>query len=380
MVAPANTGEGSAPQPDPSMAAGSSSAAAAGTAAASPPQRDPAWEDLITSLLNRINVRNERPAEPKFKDPDVFDGNKLRYDAWKYSIRQYVDGVEKDRAISLILSYVRGEKVDLWKQALIDVNLENGSWLFGTMDRFWQELDSVFIDQNRRHTAQVQLEALKMGNNAQDFFTEFEQLTTRAGFDRDDEYVLNILQRNVTERYIASIYASDRLPATYDEWKTRVLQLAKQRALFDVVRGHQSQSRQPAAAPAPRLPFIPRPYQPTYAPPAGPPPIPTRRDTTGTLFGGRGQPMDLDRICKKCNARQRDKGTCGDAWHVPNRTTPQTQYRRRWEEAEKAENFFEDIRRFIGEDLELFLDQTQDVLLQLQGSTPEQQSFVEDSA
>lgn len=378
MVAPAGTAASGSSQSDTGMAAGSTSATTSGTAPSGPPPEDPAWENLIARILNRVERRGDRPAEPKFKDPDVFDGNKLRYDAWKYNIRQYVAGVGKDRAISMILSYVRGEKVDLWKQALIDTNLDNGAWLFGTMDRFWQELDGVFVDQNRKHTAQVQLEALKMGGNAQDFFTEFEQLCTNAGFEKDSEYVLNILQRNTTERYISSIYASDTLPANYNGWKTRILQLAKQRALFDVVRGHQS--RPTPAQPPIRTSYTPRPYQPTYAPPAGPPPIPARRDATGFLFGGRGQPMDLDRICKKCNARQRDKGTCGDAWHVPNRTTPQTQYRRRWEEAEKAENFFEDIRRFISEDLELFLDQTQDVLLQLQGSTPEQQSFVEDSA
>ena len=68
--------------------------------------------------------------------------------------------------------------------------------------------------------------------------------------------------------------------------------------------------------------------------------------------------MDLDRLrarpCRKCGARQTEKGTCGDMWHIPNRQGPQAQ--RRWEEAGQREMFLEEVRRYMTEDLGDFLD------------------------
>ena len=70
--------------------------------------------------------------------------------------------------------------------------------------------------------------------------------------------------------------------------------------------------------------------------------------------------MDIDRmrarICKKCNQRQSDPGTCGDKWHIPNRINPQQA--RRWEMPEERENFIMELRQYIDEDMDDFLRHT----------------------
>ncbi|CDO75043.1 hypothetical protein BN946_scf184640.g18 [Trametes cinnabarina] len=324
------------------------------------PPETSAMEAFFEKILRRLE-RTSAPG-PKLKDPETFNGTKSRYSPWKFVLQQYVAGLDKDRAISVVLSYIQGERVDIWKEAFSRSNYENGAWKFDTLNAFWKALDTVFDDPNVKHTAQAKLESLKMKGSAQEFFTEFEQLVTLANYDLDNEFVLNILQRNAREDFVRNIYARGNIPTTFAAWKTRLLGLDKYRNMFNVIRHGPS-----------RIPTAPTTQRPNSAPnpPPQPQPIPVRRDGTGIIYGGRGQPMDLDRKCIKCSAPKREKGSCGDAWHIPNRSSPNTQYRRRWEEAEESKGFFEEVRRFVKEDPELFLQQ-------VQGSTPEP-SFVEDS-
>ncbi|KAI0371858.1 hypothetical protein BV20DRAFT_908647, partial [Pilatotrama ljubarskyi] len=144
---------------------------------------------------------------------------KSRYSPWKFSLQQYVAGLQKARAISVILSYIQGERVDIWKEAFWRAHYDNGSWNFKTIDTFWEKLDSIFDDPNTRHTAQVKLESLKMRGSAQEFFTEFEQLVAISKYKLDNEFVLNILQRNARKDFIRNIYASGNVPTMYKGWK-----------------------------------------------------------------------------------------------------------------------------------------------------------------
>ncbi|CDO77973.1 hypothetical protein BN946_scf184861.g2 [Trametes cinnabarina] len=270
------------------------------------PPETAAMEAFFENLLWHLE-RTSAPG-PKLKDPETFNGTKSQYSPWKFALQH--------------------------------------------------SLDTVFDDLNVKHTAQAKLESLKMKGSAQEFFTEFEQLVTLANYDLDDEFVLNILQRNAREDFVRNIYASGNIPTTFAAWKTRLLGLDKYCDMFNVIRHGPS-----------RIPIAPTTQQPN--PPPQPQPIPVRRDGTGIIYRGRGQPMDLDCKCIKCGAPKCEKGSCGDAWHIPNRSSPNMQYRHRWEEAEESKGFFEEVRCFVKEDPELFLQQ-------VQGSTPEP-SFVEDS-
>ncbi len=71
--------------------------------------------------------------------------------------------------------------------------------------------------------------------------------------------------------------------------------------------------------------------------------------------------MDIDRLrarpCRKCGAKQTEKGSCGDMWHIPNRTGAAAVQKCRWEECNSREEFLEEIRHFRQEDPEDFLAQ-----------------------
>ncbi|KAI0665715.1 hypothetical protein C8Q78DRAFT_949862, partial [Trametes maxima] len=150
-----------------------------------------------------------------FKDPHTFDGNRSRYGPWKHVLQQYVAGMEKDRAISLILSYVQGESVEDYKEALSTAHYDGDEWSYDTLDEFWTEMDGRFKDSNEASRAQSKLPHLKMrgGMTAQDFFTQWEQLCTKAGYtNRDDPFLLHLLQQAIRPDIVERLYISGNAP------------------------------------------------------------------------------------------------------------------------------------------------------------------------
>ncbi|KAI0365554.1 hypothetical protein BV20DRAFT_1056309 [Pilatotrama ljubarskyi] len=63
---------------------------------------DPATQAYVDAAIENLFRRLQTPSsQPKAKEPDAFNGNKARYDAWKQQVQLYVGGLEKDRALLL---------------------------------------------------------------------------------------------------------------------------------------------------------------------------------------------------------------------------------------------------------------------------------------
>ncbi|KAI0758816.1 hypothetical protein C8Q74DRAFT_1161126, partial [Fomes fomentarius] len=154
--------------------------------------------------------------------PDNFDGTKTRYDAWKEQANLHVGGVEKNRAISILLSYIHGEHIEQWRKIFTQQHRSNDAWTFATIKDFWDKLDKYFVDPNLVKTAQARLEKCYMGNcEANDFFQDFKELVLQAGFKTTDAHVLDILQCNACPSIIQTIYAPSNEPTGYNTWKLR---------------------------------------------------------------------------------------------------------------------------------------------------------------
>ncbi|RDX50189.1 hypothetical protein OH76DRAFT_1349746 [Lentinus brumalis] len=179
----------------------------------------------LANILRGASSSAAQPsgAQPKVKEPDLFNGDKTRYNAWKQQVQQYVGGLDKDRAITIVLSFVRGERVERWRQAFSRTWYQGGRWIFHDEASFWLEVDRVYVDPNLAKTAQVRLEHCMMGNRpAADFFQEFEEHVSEAGFYMSDTHVLDLLQRNAKYDIVDRIYATGDEPVDYDDWKKRI--------------------------------------------------------------------------------------------------------------------------------------------------------------
>ncbi|KAJ8456670.1 hypothetical protein ONZ51_g11984 [Trametes cubensis] len=103
-------------------------------------------------------------------------------------------------------------------------------------------MHSIFIDLNLSQTAQAKLERLRMkGQEAQEFFTEFEQLCTQAGYDINAPMVLNILQQGIHPDIVNRLYWAfnalgiNNIPNTYESWKSWVLAIVQNESIHKAV-------------------------------------------------------------------------------------------------------------------------------------------------
>ncbi|KAI0369160.1 hypothetical protein BV20DRAFT_968348 [Pilatotrama ljubarskyi] len=312
----------------------------------------------VQTLVERFPTSSPRP---KVKEPDTFDGTKARYDAWKQELQLYVGSMDKDRAITTIVSFIRGDHIERWRRVFCKKHhLPGGKWTFESLDDFWTEVDKTYVDPNVVKTAQANLEQCLMGSRpAADFFQEFEELANLAGYSTADKHLIDLVERHSKPSIINTIYASGEEPTSYEDWKTRITNIDTFWRKGQIVRGHApsllafpSSSRPAPSAPSPSM-RNPAPVASTSTAP----PIPTRRDGTGIVYGGHGQSMDLDRTCQKCGSKRSEAGSCRSPWHYPNRSPEQQRVRRAWEEPEAREELVESMRRWAAEDPEDFAAQ-----------------------
>ncbi|KAM5544015.1 hypothetical protein V8D89_002632 [Ganoderma adspersum] len=217
---------------------------------------------------------------------------------------------------------------------------ENFGGDFADLPAFWAEMDAMFTDSNEAVTAQQTLKHY-----------QFEDLVSKAGYSKPMIHVVNLLKRTVDSKIMGMIYATRNPPSAtaYDDWKNRITtidthncQWAAELGAYHHQQPHATHGHTAHAPPPHATPHVP------FRPPAQPQ-VPTRHDATSVTFGGQGQPMDLDRLCKKCGSRKRDKGTCRDRWHVPNR--PQAICV--WEQGDNGLDFFmQQLRQFWAENPE----------------------------
>jgi len=133
----------------------------------------------------------------------------------------------------------------------LDEELGTQDW-----DDFVKELKMTFSDKSKAADAKWKIETFKQGKrNMADFIIEFEALAMKA--DTDELHAIFLLKKNVRHDIIKTIlgYPPIAMPETLKEWKV---------AITSVGQGYESTEGQQ-----------------------------DYKTSTGTTYGGRGQPMDI---------------------------------------------------------------------------------------
>ena len=243
--------------------------------------------------------------------PEEWDGQDL--DRFWRSVRLYTIANKRDfetdeDKIIFALSFMRKGAADAWAHNFIDKALEYDPIAWGTWENFEKELQSAFADPNKKKTAQDKLAKLRQGNStAEEFFQQFDILSRSAGYGTDhDHFLIDLVERNMRFSLIEKIYSSGSIPDTLANYRKCIIALdALERRLASVNRTSGSGS----SAKGSSTPNWRQPIEKTKATPEQPStPVQTRRDGTGTTFGGRGQPMDIERarregLCFNCGEK-----------------------------------------------------------------------------
>jgi hypothetical protein len=296
---------------------------------------------------NRRPTRSEK-GKTHLKKPEVFNGNKADFEDWWEDVEMYIadrrsDLDDKEDKICFVLSYMNGPNLKLWKRNFVktykkeydEEDDDDVAFYYDiTFKKFIRLLKERFTDVNQKMMAQAKLEALKQGlDSAEDFFNVFESLVTEADYDLDDEYTIRLVKKSVNEKIIDRIYEAEELPEDYAAWRKKIIRFDTQMKVRNEEKKNMGLWR-PKEAPGPS-----KPQAQNQAAPAAPPKQSNisgdRKDSTGTTFGGRGKPMDLDKaksegLCFRCGTKGHISRNC------PTRSK-EYQVRQLWAQMSKEE-------------------------------------------
>jgi len=235
------------------------------------------------------------------KEPFDYDGKVEDFDAWMKSLLLYFSVYKdkipstKSRVLSALSHMKHGTEAGDWAEEYLEAHLEPDT--IETWDVVKKALKEKFVDQNEDVKARNKINNFRQGNlPIQKFFTSFEALAWKANIPAATKIAL--LEQNLNEDIVKQLGTSENRPDAddYDDHKKRYITIGKMHDKFKTF----NQIKSP-----PKNQFRPRFFhqmtnvQPTtpkaYAPPAN-----DRKTSSGTTFGGRGQPMDID-AARKAN-------------------------------------------------------------------------------
>jgi len=284
------------------------------------------------------NIQAELPKNMVL-DPGWFNGDQSKFEDWWRGIRLFlksnrVNGI--DNRITVILGHLRGSVAGIYAQKKLDELDEDNNtqdW-----DEFVKEIKTTFSDKSKAADVEWKIKTFKQGKkNTADFIIEFEALAMKA--DMDELHAIFLLKKNIQHDIIKTIlgYPPIAMPETLKEWKV---------AITSMGQGYEStEERQ------------------------------DYKTSTGTTYGGRGQPMDIGKsndnfgdgkpkcfncnkyghMAKECQAEKRERDTrtcfkCDKKGHITkNCKGKETMKKRKVQEESDKENKEE---KSFGKDLE----------------------------
>ena len=182
-----------------------------------------------------------------------------------------------DDRIIAILARLRGGVVGIYAQKKLDeIDKDNDiqSW-----DNFVQEIKNIFIDKMKAADAKWRIETFKQGKrNTADFMIKFDVLATKA--DTDKLHAVFLLKKNVQQDIIKIIlgYPPVVMPESLKEQKMVITSVGQG---YESMEGHHDY-----------------------------------KTSTGTTYGGRGQPMDIGKSNDNFKDRKPKCFNCNKYGHM----------------------------------------------------------------
>ena len=209
-------------------------------------------------------------------DPGWFEGNRERFDDWWRSIKLFLkfNGVtDNDKKIITAVSRMRGGVAGHFAALVSDKITDPNATL--TWPQFETQIKELFIDGKEKEKSEVLIENMIQGKKPiVDFLIEFTLTKNKAG--TDDQHAIFLLKKNIKKEIIRSIlsFPPDKIPTTLEDWISIIKSVgmgAETMSLFD------------------------------------------RHTSSGTTYGGTGQPMEIGRLPTPNN--QRKCFNCGKFGH-----------------------------------------------------------------
>ena len=244
----------------------------------------------------------------KFHPPELFDGKYEKFRPWLRDLEIFLAAYkvsDEEQKILAALTYMRGGTADEFVQEQANTALKHKPVNWGRWNDFVDDLRARFQHKNFSEEAREKLEYFRQGKHLIDeYITKLDMLFNDAVVE-DDKEKIRILERGAHHNILETIYSgNDAIPATYNEYKEKVIKIGRLKERFQYLKSMQTSSwparPAPAATPAP-TPAPQRQFQ-FKAIAVPPPPKPETR---------RYEPMDVDRTKQPMHCFN-----CGELGHM----------------------------------------------------------------
>lgn len=241
-------------------------------------------------FLNQLLTKQDipKPVLPTMAAPDSFDGSCDKAQSFLNSATLYLEGKsaafsnDKDKVL-FAMSYMKEGRAKDW----VDKILEDGKQVddqFPSWNSFVRAFKGKFFNPLAKEEARRQLRERKQlpSERVDDFITAFEKHERVSEYD--DTILREIFEDGLLSDITEAVYNLRPMPETLEEWKTeaRLLDQQKMKQRLRHGRGFAGKDKE-------KLKVVKQSFKQTISPE-----VTKTKVATGTVFGGSGQPMDID--------------------------------------------------------------------------------------
>jgi hypothetical protein len=221
--------------------------------------------------------------------PRIFDGDRTRAEAFLTEflgyliLNQGVAGFESPiRQVTLALTLIKGEKVDLWVRNMID-SLRRLHPVHHNVPVVWEEFKQAFkdkfMDSTHKLQARNQLKQLKFKYpNIDEYIANFKDLIVHAGYNLASKEVINLFLKGFSKnRNLLDKVFTPPVPTAYGTMKRHLIAIVKSMQLvnsimqntpdFQCFSNNNTQQCFQPRNPQPTQGFVPRQVTLSNAPP-----------------------------------------------------------------------------------------------------------------
>ncbi|KAK0453506.1 hypothetical protein EV421DRAFT_1956368 [Armillaria borealis] len=220
--------------------------------------------------------------------------------------------------VAFAASYFEGRAKDWWTMQLADLySNSRGKYRFPTWYAFKQAVEKKFSDPGVEEKHKVDMYALRMTGTmtATEYLQELEKLAKKAKLQNDTGdrgHMVTALRQGVPASYTTIIANMGvNIPVGYEQWGERIILMNEERQrkqAFDLM----GKMYQPRSPPPPKTN---PPYAGASKGSSGATTSSADKTTaSGTTYGGRGRPMDIDAVksgnCFRCGKKGHISKNC----------------------------------------------------------------------